>query len=134
MRFIEDLCPPALLYLIFLVVQLGLDASLGMWVTLVVKAFLGLATVGVLDVFCGIELGVVSWFLVAAPFIITALATSIAMGTNFDHTVLLQMKETFVDSRAKSADDMLSTGDPSIVSNPTGAGKKESSAKGSKSD
>jgi hypothetical protein len=106
MRFIEDLCPPALLYLIFLVVQLGLDASLGMWVTLVVKTFLGLATVGVLDVFCGIELGVVSWFLVAAPFIITALGTSIAMGTNFDKIVLLQMKETFVDANAHGADDL----------------------------
>jgi hypothetical protein len=107
MRFIEDLCPPALLYLIFLVVQLGLDASLGMWVTLVVKTFLGLATVGVLDVFCGIELGVVSWFLVAAPFIITALGTSIAMGTNFDKIVLLQMKETFVDANAHGADDLI---------------------------
>jgi hypothetical protein len=106
MRFIEDLCPPALLYLIFLVVQLGLDASLGMWVTLVVKTFLGLATVGVLDVFCDIDLGVVSWFLVAAPFLITALGTSIAMGTNFDKIVLLQMKETFVDAKAKDALDL----------------------------
>jgi hypothetical protein len=106
MRFIEDLCPPALLYLIFLVVQLGLDASLGMWVTLVVKAFLGLATVGVLDVFCDIQLGGVSWFLVAAPFLITALGTSIAMGTGFDNLVLLQMKETFVDSKAKDALDL----------------------------
>lgn len=106
MRFIEDLCPPALLYLIFLVVQLGLDASLGMWVTLVVKAFLGLATVGVLDVFCDIQLGVVSWFLVAAPFIITALGTSIAMGTGFDQIVLVQMKETFVASEAKDALDL----------------------------
>ena len=106
MRFIEDLCPPALLYLIFLVVQLGLDASLGMWITLVVKAFLGLATVGVLDVFCDIDLGGVSWFLVAAPFLITALGTSIAMGTGFDQAVLLQMKETFVDSKAKDALDL----------------------------
>jgi hypothetical protein len=106
MRFIEDLCPPALLYLIFLVVQLGLDASLGMWVTLVVKAFLGLATVGVLDVFCDIQLGGVSWFLVAAPFLITALGTSIAMGTGFDNLVLLQMKETFMDSNAKDALDL----------------------------
>jgi hypothetical protein len=111
MRFIEDLCPPALLYLIFLVVQLGLDASLGMWITLVVKAFLGFATVSVLDVFCTIDLGVVSWFLVAVPFIITALGTSIAMGTNFDKIVLLQMKETFVgDPSAKSADDIGSSG------------------------
>ena len=98
MRFIEDLCPPALLYLIFLVVQLGLDASLGMWVTLVVKAFLGFATVALLDVFCDIELGVVSWFLVAAPFIITALGTAIAMGTRFDEVVLVQMKESFTSA------------------------------------
>jgi hypothetical protein len=125
MRFIEDLCPPALLYLIFLVVQLGLDASLGMWITLVVKAFLGFATVAVLDVFCGVQLGVVSWFLVAAPFIITALGTAIAMGTNFDQTVLLQLKENFVDGRAKSADDLVSTGDPSIVSNPTKGSSQE---------
>jgi hypothetical protein len=107
MRFIEDLCPPALLYLIFLVVQLGLDASLGMWVTMVVKAFLGFATVALLDVFCGIELGVVSWFLVAAPFIITALGTAIAMGTRFDEIVLVQMKETFIgDPQSTSAEDI----------------------------
>ena len=126
MRFVEDLCPPALLYLIFLVVQLGLDASLGMWITLVVKAFLGFATVALLDVFCDIQLGVVSWFLVAAPFLITAVGTAVAMGTQFDKTVLVQMKETFVDSRAKAADDLLSTGDPSIVSNPKGSSDKKS--------
>jgi hypothetical protein len=119
MRAIEDLCPPALLYLIFLVVQLGLDASLGLWVTLVIKAILGGAVVMLLDTFCGIELSVVSWALVATPFIITALATAISIGTGFDMLVLGQLKETFLDKRAKSADDMLSSGDPSIVSNPT---------------
>lgn len=94
MRFIEDLCPPALLYLIFLAVQLGLDASLGMWVTFVVKSLLGLATVVVLDTLCGVELSIVSWFLVAAPFLITALATAIAMGSNFDVTVMQQLNLT----------------------------------------
>lgn len=106
MRFIEDLCPPALLYLIFLAVQLGLDASLGMWVTLVVKTFLGLATVVVLDTLCGVELSVVSWFLVAAPFIITALATAIAMGSNFDVTVMqqLNLREKFDQKDDTEAD------------------------------
>lgn len=94
MRFVEDLCPPALLYLIFLVVQLGLDVSLGMWVTAVVKLFLGGATVLVLDALCGVGLTPVSWFLVAAPFIITSLATAIAMGSNFDVIVLQQMSLT----------------------------------------
>lgn len=89
MRFVESLCPPALLYLIFLVVQLGLDLSMGMWATFVVKLILGAAVVKVLDTFCGIGLTPVSWFLVAAPFVITSLATAISMGTNFDQTVLV---------------------------------------------
>lgn len=114
MRMIEDLCPPALLYLIFLVVQLGLDASLGMWVTLVVKAVLGFATVIVLDTFCGIELSVVSWFLVAAPFLITALATAIAMGTHFDDIVLQRVQEKFVDKEARDTDLPEDTNSPAI--------------------
>lgn len=102
MRFIEDLCPPALLYAIFLAIQLGFDASLGMWATFVIKLLLGLAVVVVLDMFCGIGLGVVSWFLVAAPFIITSLATAIAMGTEFDTKVLGQVnKEGFVSKKDK---------------------------------
>ncbi len=94
MRFIETLCPPALLYLIFLVVQLGLDLSMGLWVTFAIKLVLGAAVVKVLDTFCGIGLSPVSWFLVAAPFVITALATAISMGTNFDVTVMQQLNLT----------------------------------------
>lgn len=104
MRFIEDLCPPALLYTIFLVIQLGLDASLGMWITMTIKAILGLATVVLLDTLCGIELGVVSWFLVAAPFLITSLATAIAMSTRFDESILRGVKENFVDKAAVDGD------------------------------
>ena len=104
MRFIEDLCPPALLYLIFLVVQIGLDASLGLWATLVVKSIFGLAVVLLLDMLCGIELGVVAWFLVAAPFLITALGTSIAIGTQFDAHVLGTVTEKFYDPSASKTD------------------------------
>ena len=96
MRFIEDLCPPALLYAIFLAIQLGFDVSLGMWATFVIKLVLGLATVILLDMFCGIGLGGVSWFLVAAPFITTSLATAISMGMDFDTIVVGQIaKEGF---------------------------------------
>lgn len=104
MRFIEDLCPPALLYMIFLVIQLGLDASLGMWITMTIKAILGLATVVLLDTLCGIELGIVSWFLVAAPFLITSLATAIAMSTRFDESMLRGVKENFVAKEAVDGD------------------------------
>lgn len=104
MQIIENLCSPALLYLIFLVVQLGLDASLGLWITLVIKAILGLAVVVVLDTLCGVGLGVASWFLVAAPFVITALATAISIGSGFDGIILSEFKETFVDKKAKTDD------------------------------
>ena len=115
MRFINDLCPPALLYLIFLVVQLGLDASLGMWVTMVIKTFLGLATVVVLDTLCGVELSVVAWFLVAAPFIITSLATAIAMGTRFDDVILQRVQEKFMDKEARDQDLPEDTNNPGVV-------------------
>jgi hypothetical protein len=115
MRFIENLCPPALLYLIFLVVHLGFDASLGMWATFVIKAILGIGFVVILDVFCGIELSIVSWFLVATPFLITALGTAISMGTSFDAIVLDGLiTEKFMDKNAKE-DDL--PADSNIISN-----------------
>ena len=97
MRFIEDLCPPALLYVIFLVIQLGLDLSLGLWVTFLVKVIFGLIVTVLLDTFCGIGLTPVSWFFVAVPFLITAVATAVSMGTQFDVIILQQIgaKETF---------------------------------------
>jgi len=98
MRFIEELCPPALLYLIFLVVQLGLDIGLGLWVTFAIKLVVGLFFVYLLNTFCGIGLTAVSWFVVAVPFLVTALATAMSMQVNLDQVILVQgtTKETFV--------------------------------------
>jgi hypothetical protein len=87
MRFIDRLCPPALLYLVFVTLSVGLDVSFGLFVTAGVKAALGLAVVVVLDTFCSVDLGVVSWVIVAAPFVVTALATAISMGMNLDTRV-----------------------------------------------
>ena len=106
MRFIEQLCPPALLYLIFLVVQLGLDLSLGLWITFAIKLFVGFAVVVLLDTFCGIGLSPVSWFLVAAPFVMTALATAISMSTGFDHVILLQTSKEKFTGGDDNAHDM----------------------------
>ena len=105
MEFIESLCPPALLFAIFLAIQLGLDASLGLFATFVIKAILGGAVVLVLDMFCGVQLSVVSWFLVAAPFIISALGTAIAIGTGFDAYILDGLVyETFLVKGVKTDD------------------------------
>jgi hypothetical protein len=95
MRFIDALCPPALLYLIYSVVHIGLDVSQGLFVTALIKLVMGVTGVVVLDALCGVELGVVSWAIVATPFIIMALATSISLGMGIDRLVARYLKEGF---------------------------------------
>lgn len=95
MKFIETLCPPALLYALFLAVQLGFDVADFAWVTVLSKLVFGGATVFILDLLCRLDLGVVSWFLMAVPFVTTALATSIAMGLQLDRLVASKVRETF---------------------------------------
>ena len=87
MKFIENLCPPALLYALFLAIQLGFDVADFAFVTAGTKLLFGGATVYILDLLCRLDLGIVAWFIMAAPFIITALATSIAMGLEIDRIV-----------------------------------------------
>jgi hypothetical protein len=87
MKFIENLCPPALLYALFLAIQLGFDVADFAFVTAGTKLLFGGATVFILDLLCRLDLGIVAWFIMATPFIITALATSIAMGLEIDRMV-----------------------------------------------
>lgn len=103
MRFIESLCPPALLYLVYIVIQVGLDLSLGMYVMATTKLVGGLVGVVILDAFCGVDLGVVSWAIIVTPFIITALATSIALGLGLDRMVSTYIKESFTPLTADNS-------------------------------
>ena len=95
MHFIDALCPPALLYLLYIVVHVGLDLSLGMFVTAAIKVLTGIAGVVILDALCSVDLGVVSWAIVATPFIMVALGTSISIGLGIDRQAALLMREGF---------------------------------------
>ena len=100
--FINSLCPPALLYLLYIVVHVGLDLSLGMFFTAAVKIAMGIAGVVILDALCSVDLGVVSWAIVATPFIMVALGTSISIGLGMDRMAAKYMRESFTPI---SADD-----------------------------
>ena len=95
MRFIDFLCPPAMLYLIFVTIQVALDVSLGHLMTAGVKTIGGIIGVVVLDALCGIDLGIVSWFIVAIPFVVTSLATAISLGLDLDRRATSKVKEAF---------------------------------------
>lgn len=95
MRFVENLCPPAFLYLLYILVHIGLDLYLGLNLTAFIKAATGFGLVFLLDSFCRVDLGVVSWVVIATPFVITALASSIAMGLQLDRTITKYAVEKF---------------------------------------
>lgn len=84
MRFIDSLCPPAMLYLLYVVIHTGLDLSLGRFATAAIKVVMGVSGVVILDALCGVDLGIVSWAIVATPFIMVALASSISLGLGMD--------------------------------------------------
>ena len=95
MRFIDSLCPPALLYILYVTIQVGLDLSLGLWATAGIKTIMGVAGTVILDALCSVDLGIVSWAIVATPFIMVALASSISLGLGIDRMASLAVKEGF---------------------------------------
>lgn len=95
MRFIDVLCPPALLYLLYSVVHVGLDLSLGLYATALIKGVMGVFGTVILDTLCGIELGIVSWVIVATPFLMTSVAMSISLGLGLDRMLSQYVQEKF---------------------------------------
>ena len=56
MKFIDNLCPPALLYALFLAIQLGFDVADFAWITVGTKVVFGGATIFILDLLCRLDL------------------------------------------------------------------------------
>jgi hypothetical protein len=83
------------------VIQVGLDLSLGLWLTAVVKIVSGIAGTIILDTLCGVELGIVSWVIVATPFLMTAAATTIALGLGIDRVASKYVTENFTTGKPK---------------------------------
>lgn len=120
MMFVEHLCPPAVLYLMYIMVHIGLDLGLGMYITAGVKLVSGIVCVLLLDSFCEVDLGIVSWVVISAPFIITALATSVALGLNLDRGLQGLAVEHFTGEKKDSKEvDTLGAGEPPISTNST---------------
>jgi hypothetical protein len=95
MKLINALCPPAHLYLIYIAVHTALSLAMGLYWCAGMHVVSGLVGVWLLDSFCRVDLGVISWVVIATPFVVTALAMSIAMGLQLDHTLTKYTVEKF---------------------------------------
>jgi hypothetical protein len=58
---------------------------------------MGVAGVVILDALCSVDLGVVSWVIVATPFIMVALASSISLGLGMDRMAANLMRDGFAN-------------------------------------
>jgi hypothetical protein len=108
MRFIDSLCPPALLYLLFVTIQVALDLSLGLLGVAAIKAGVGIAVTYILNTLCSVQLGVVSWAIVATPFLITAAGAAIAIGLESNRQIATE-KFALSPQTSTSADDVVVT-------------------------
>ena len=117
MRFIEDLCPPAFLFMLYVVVHVALDLSLGYYWMAGIKVVTGVVQVFLLNAFCKFDLGIVSWVIISTPFLIMALATSIAMGLQMDRTLSVAFAERFTMPLSKDPGQVIA-GEVPEPSNP----------------
>lgn len=73
------LCPPALIYLIFCLIQIILDSINQLYMVALVKIIVATIMTFLLNVLCQLDLGIISWIIVLIPFIFMALITSILL-------------------------------------------------------
>ena len=108
MRFIERLCSPAFFYLILVALSVGIDVSIGYVGVAAVKALVGLIMVVILNSFCSVNLSIVSWAIVAAPFVVLVLATAISVGHNMHHPLIERFSLTpaYIELDSENASDL----------------------------
>jgi hypothetical protein len=65
-----DLCPPAIIYVIFSLVQIVLDTLKGLYNTAIMKSVVMILVTFLLNLLCQGGLSLVSWIIVFIPFIL----------------------------------------------------------------
>lgn len=77
--FVENLCPPAILYLGFSLTQIIIDLFRNMYNTAMVKIAVAVVFTTVLNMLCKSGLTVISWFIVFIPFVTMTLVTGLLL-------------------------------------------------------
>jgi hypothetical protein len=88
----SGLCPPALIYLIYSVVQIGIDIIKGFYNTAFVKVWVAFIFTILLNYLCQSGLGIISWIIIFIPFVLMTVIVSVLLfsfGLNPDTGKLL---------------------------------------------
>lgn len=75
----EEICPPALIYIFFSLVQIVLDFGKGHYNTAFMKIWVSLIFTILLNFLCSKGLGIISWIIVFIPFMLMTLIISLLL-------------------------------------------------------
>ena len=76
---LKEICPPALIYLIFSITHITIDTFKAQYNTAFAKMWVALVFTIILNYLCRQGLGIISWFIVFIPFILMTLIISILL-------------------------------------------------------
>ena len=74
-----DLCPPALIYLVFSITQIVIDSVKGLYNTALIKIWVAFIFTILLNYLCQLGLGIISWFIVFIPFVLMTIIVAILL-------------------------------------------------------
>jgi predicted membrane protein len=75
----EQLCAPAIIYLIFSIVQILIDTFKGLYNTALMKVIVMIMVTFLLQILCNRGLNVISWIIVFIPFILMTVIVSLLL-------------------------------------------------------
>jgi len=76
---LENICPPALIYLVFSVTQIVIDSSKGLYNSAIIKFGVTIIFTTLLNYLCQRGLGLISWIIVFIPFILMTLIITLLL-------------------------------------------------------
>lgn len=79
MFYLEKICSPALLYLLFSITQIIIDTLNRMYNTALVKMMITIIFTFILNLLCNRGLTIISWIIVFIPFILMSIITTILL-------------------------------------------------------
>ena len=109
---LAQLCSPALIYLLFSIIQITIDTTKGHYNTALIKSWVALIFTVLLNYLCSRGLSMISWIIVFIPFIMMTIVISVLLfvfGLNPTTGKVLVEDKTkkpqsdYVDARMESA-------------------------------
>jgi hypothetical protein len=74
-----ELCPPAIIYSMFSIIQILIDAFKGLYNTALIKILVAIMVTILLNILCQQGLSIVSWIIVFIPFILMTVVVSMIL-------------------------------------------------------